>query len=34
MKDIMKVVNSRENSGLLIKGVIQITENETKEQRV
>ena len=33
MKGIMKVVKSSEESGLLIKGVTQTIENETKEQR-
>lgn len=32
MKGIMKIVNSFENSGLLTKGVIQITEFETNFQ--
>ena len=30
-KDIMKLVKSLEDSGLLIKGNTQTTENETKE---
>ena len=34
MKDIMKIVTSLKESGLLIKGIIETIENETKEQRV
>ena len=33
MTDIMKIVKSREESGLLIKGVSEIIEKEAKEQR-
>ena len=33
MRDIMKIVKSLEDSSLLIKGVTQIIEIETKEQR-
>ena len=33
MKDIMKVVEALENSGILLKGVSKTIENETKEQR-
>ena len=33
MDDIMKIVKSFEESGLLIKGVNETTENEAKEQR-
>ena len=32
MEDIMKLVKSLEDSGLLLKGVTKATENETKEQ--
>ena len=32
MNDIMKIVKSLEESGLLIKGVSETTKNETKEQ--
>ena len=31
MKDIMKIVTSLKESGLLIKGIIETIENETKE---
>ena len=34
MKDIMKIVNSLKDSGLLIEGITETIENETKEQRV
>ena len=34
MKDIRKIVNSLKDSGLLIKGITETIENETKEQRV
>ena len=34
MKDIMKIVTSLKESGVLIKGIIETIENETKEQRV
>ena len=33
MEDIMKIVKSLEDSGLLIKGVTETIENETKEQK-
>ena len=33
MKDIMKIIEALENSGILLKGVSKIIENETKEQR-
>ena len=33
MKDIMKIIESLENSGILLKGVSKTIENETKEQR-
>ena len=33
MKDIMKVIEALENSGILLKGVSKTIENETKEQR-
>ena len=33
MKDIMKIIEALENSGILFKGVSKTTENETKEQR-
>ena len=33
MNDIMKIIEARENSGILLKGVSKTTENETKEQR-
>ena len=29
----MKIIEALENSGILLKGVIKTTENETKEQR-
>ena len=32
MKDIMKIVKSLENSGLLLKGVSETIQNEAKEQ--
>ena len=34
MKDIREIVNSLKDSGLLIKGITETIENETKEQRV
>ena len=33
MKDIMKIIEALENSGILLKGVTKSIENETKEQR-
>ena len=33
MKDIMKIIEALENSGILLKGVNKTIENETKEQR-
>ena len=33
MKDIMKIIEALENSGILLKGVTKKIENETKEQR-
>ena len=33
MKDIMKIIEVVENSGILLKGVSKTIENETKEQR-
>ena len=33
MEDIMKIVDSLEGSGLLIKGNIKIIKSETKEQK-
>ena len=33
MKDIMKIIEALENSGILLKGVTKTIENETKEQR-
>ena len=33
MKDIIEIVNSLEDSGLLLKGVSEIIQNESKEQR-
>ena len=33
MKDIMKIIEVLENSGILLKGVSKTIENETKEQR-
>ena len=33
MKDIMKIIEALENSGIFLKGVNKMTENETKEQR-
>ena len=33
MKDIMKVIEALENSGILVKGVSKTIKNETKEQR-
>ena len=34
LNDIMKIIKSLEDSGLLIKGVTEIVENEVKEQKV
>ena len=33
MKDIMKIIEALESSGILLKGVSKTIENETKEQR-
>ena len=33
MEDIMKIVKSLEDSGLLLKGVSETTQNEVKEQK-
>ena len=33
MKDIMKIIEVLENSGILLKGVSKTIENETKEQK-
>ena len=33
MKDIMKIIEALENSGILLKGESKTIENETKEQR-
>ena len=33
MKDIMKIIEALENSGILLKGVSKTIENETTEQR-
>ena len=33
MNDIMKIIEALENSGILLKGVTKIIENETKEQK-
>ena len=33
MKDIMKIIKSLEDSGLLIKGVSETIQNEAKEQK-
>ena len=33
LKDIMKIIEALENSGILLKGVSKTIENETKEQR-
>ena len=33
MKDIMKMIEALENSGILLKGVSKTIQNETKEQR-
>ena len=33
MNDIMKIIKALENSGILLKGVTETIENETKEQR-
>ena len=34
MKDIIKIVKSLEDSGLLLKGVSETIQNEAKEQKV
>ena len=34
MNDIMKIIKSPEESGLLIKGVSEAIKNETKEQKI
>ena len=33
MKDIIKIVKFLEDSGLLLKGVTETVQNETKEQK-
>ena len=33
MKDIMKIIEALENSGILLKGVSNTIQNETKKQR-
>ena len=33
MKDIIKIIEALETSGILLKGVSKTIENETKEQR-
>ena len=33
MNDIMKIIQVLENSGILLKGVIETIKNETKEQK-
>ena len=33
MKDIMKIVQALESSGILSKGVTEAVKNETKEQK-
>ena len=33
MKDIMKIIEALENSGILLRGLSKTIENETKEQR-
>ena len=33
IEDIIKIVNSLEDSGLLLKGVIETVQNEVKEQK-
>ena len=33
MKDILKIVKSREDSGLLLEGVSEAIKNEAKEQK-
>ena len=33
MNDIIKIVKSLEDSGLLLKGVIETVQNEVKEQK-
>ena len=33
MNDIIKIIETLENSGILLKGVTKTIENETKEQR-
>ena len=34
MEDIMKIIKSLEESGLLIKGISETNKNETKEQKM
>ena len=33
MEDIIKIIKSLEDSGLLLKGVTEIVQNEVKEQK-
>ena len=33
MEDVIKIVKSREESGLLVKGISETIKNETKEQK-
>ena len=33
MEDLIRIVKSLENSGLLLKGVTELVENEVKEQK-
>ena len=33
MEDIIKIVKSHEDSGLLLKGISETIQNETKEQK-
>ena len=33
MEDMIKIVKSREESGLLVKGISETIKNETKEQK-
>ena len=33
MKDVIKIVKSLEDSGLLLKGVSEVIQNEAKEQK-
>ena len=33
MEDIMKIVKSHEDSGLLLKGISETIQNEVKEQK-